>query len=1848
MRTWIFSVAILLIVSALAVGSTFDTQEEQALQDMQAQATPVIEYGPGWDKTYNPDGTISQVFYSRNINMPHKNGTWDRMTNVVNMTWENRRFKVSWYNRSFTLRPFIYTMNNNTFTVEQILASYPGIIDKGILQRDQEYKWGINFSNVPANLQDKVRYIVFKLVDSENLTWSDVSKDAENIYFPDGIKLNYNDLRLAGFNFSIINRTYLLIGNVTNKSELFLDPTISLYSGSNFIDTYIQNGDSSANGAANDLYSGDIGGNYMWILMKFNLTNITSNNKITHATLRLNTVNDGGVSNAYNHTIWQLNGSCWNESTTTWANFPRTNITPTPFAYAAYSDTGADDWYSWNISNMVQEWVTGNTTNYGFMINATPNLAGEYTRFDSSEAAEATARPQINITYVASNAAPSFNTLAISPTTAIKNTALNLTFNITDSNNDGLNITELCWFTNDNKNSTYCWANGSPFIGVTDALFYNNESLGVPVNKVVKGQDWLVQVNITDGTDSVVQNSSAVSISNTAPTVNTVSILPTTAQSDESLNVTFNVTDVDSIDNLNVTACWFTNDNLNTTFCYNFSSSSFVDVTKNLLYNNNSVGVNASFIRHNQEWLVQINVSDGTNKITQNSTAITITNKEPSQGLPTVNSTTKWNYTTENITCYNTSSADTEGYEVRSIFTWKKNGVQYEERAYTFDVNENNTITDYSKTLNATMQRYNNSKWDSVGATINWTDQSSRTGGYFFDRSELKRIMPGFINYSLTNKFTFYARVRPEGDISTIDSGGIVGSWINEHPDTFGPNLLYIFDHVSGPRFGAAIRNISSDLGDILYLGYTFTNMNKWYDVALTYDNDTGIGKLYVDGVNVSQGSLGGPLHHDGNGNTTIGFHYNAGAHHFNGTLDEVRIYDFALSGQQIELLYKNKTNMIARNETAINDKWSCQVTPTDVSSNGGMNESLNITIARFNYAPVINSVSILPSTAYRNNLLNATFNVDDGNANENLNVTTTWFTNNAINATYKFDFSSSPFFNIDLNTLYNNNSVGIPKDKIVQSQSWIVQINVSDGRNQTIQNSSFVFVLNRNPTFNETVGIINITHDRNLLLRINTSDLDGDNVTFADNTSLFNINSSGWIVDNPIQAETGKYHVNITIDDSFNTSTTAFYYIIENTVPNITAVNISPQPAYNNTDLQCFGTYTDSESDSESGSNYTWFKNDAAIDMSSSSTLDATNFTGNDVIICEYLPKDGLEFGLAQNSSGLTITGLNKPVIYQIQPTSGWQSAQSQFNVNISDLEGNSTVSTVVIKFTDPQNISTTNSMSRVAEPGNYHWRYLFTPTKAGNYTILVNATDTSSLTQNRSSYFEVGTNYIWSAADDFNLTNNHLGANATLYASVVSPFNLSYINLTVILPNTSIVVNHSAMAVTANGWDATYKSNRYTFNSTPFELLGNGTYNFYIELGNTINRVANLTGTFGVTDRWVYTPADLDFTPVNATDEIRFNVTLKPSSSRYFEYNLSITDYIYAANYTFSYLNLLKNTTLSNFTNTSTFYQTIIMTPDASIDNGTYNFNISINRRSKHSNSIYERTEKIPITLGLHPPSGRIRIKNGSTNNTCARSSGNCENLYIIEQGSGTTYTTHYTIDNNGGYNLSNCTVSLDGTLKSEASSAYAVSPSGQFNIAKQANQTITTTFTAAPTNGAFTGNLNITCLSANAFGDRTQALNDQRPFISLVIYSTTGGDTGGASGAATGGAAAKLVEKLENLTYEIGDGLCELNLGEHFENSPDDCSLDGICDAEHGESIFNSPDDCQIDLDLFWFGCFEEGQPCIWKESFVVKFLILLVISGLLLLFLREDNKKSKKNDFKERLYDSFKRQKFFTRK
>ncbi|MBK0381253.1 LamG domain-containing protein [Mucilaginibacter segetis] len=153
-------------------------------------------------------------------------------------------------------------------------------------------------------------------------------------------------------------------------------------------------------------------------------------------------------------------------------------------------------------------------------------------------------------------------------------------------------------------------------------------------------------------------------------------------------------------------------------------------------------------------------------------------------------------------------------------------------------------------------------------------------------------------------------------------STGILGLFSLVNTTTFWGNLEIFVENGSTNDNGKLRIHISNGVDDKTFSVDNVTNLfNKWVNIGVSYDETSSTCKLYVNGSRVAQANvsgLSGPLHFNNTGKIVFGCvqfmttpsqtsatGQQSWASYLTGKLDEVRIYNKALTDQEINAIVK-------------------------------------------------------------------------------------------------------------------------------------------------------------------------------------------------------------------------------------------------------------------------------------------------------------------------------------------------------------------------------------------------------------------------------------------------------------------------------------------------------------------------------------------------------------------------------------------------------------------------------------------------------------------------------------------------------------------------------------------------------------------------------------------------------------------------------------------------------------------------------------------------------------------------------------------------------------------------------
>ncbi len=430
---------------------------------------------------------------------------------------------------------------------------------------------------------------------------------------------------------------------------------------------------------------------------------------------------------------------------------------------------------------------------------------------------------------------------------------------------------------------------------------YNNRSDLVVSDETSIGQNWSVCVTPNDGqTDGTMACSNTVMIlPNAAPNVTTPAIAPATAYTNDTLNCSTTYSDSND-DTGNVSFEWYVAG-------VNVHNDSYTAVANGGVA---WVTLASGNFSKNQAVICSAMATDGAlNSSWSNSSSLTISNLAPSISANILNATDHPSNTTNaNLTAYVTAN-DEDGDNVSYAWDWRRENVSIAVLNMNFDVNNSagtGKTKDYSTfSNNGTV----------TGAIWNATGGWNGTGAYEFNG--IGRIT-GSIDLSFVNSVTVAGRFK----VAETAAEQVLYSGAQD-----GYRLTI---QVLGGALRAAIYNnsASSSIAETKRSGSVVAG--TWTHFAYTWD---GVGaRLFMNGE--EQNGTNGPSHYSNTGGYGIGSFID-GNYPLNGSMDEVRVYDRALSANQILSLHQNRSDVVVKNETSIGQNWSVCVTPNDGNNDG-------------------------------------------------------------------------------------------------------------------------------------------------------------------------------------------------------------------------------------------------------------------------------------------------------------------------------------------------------------------------------------------------------------------------------------------------------------------------------------------------------------------------------------------------------------------------------------------------------------------------------------------------------------------------------------------------------------------------------------------------------------------------------------------------------------------------------------------------------------------------------------------------------------------------------------------------
>ncbi|MFC1741504.1 LamG-like jellyroll fold domain-containing protein [Nanoarchaeota archaeon] len=349
-----------------------------------------------------------------------------------------------------------------------------------------------------------------------------------------------------------------------------------------------------------------------------------------------------------------------------------------------------------------------------------------------------------------------------------------------------------------------------------------------------------------------------------------------------------------------------------------------------LLYENRTDTIFWQETRVGEQWIACVTINDGASDGPTNcSNTLDIL---PISAVDVeLNSTYGTNYTTENLTVYHSINPDWSDSLVTNVTNWYVDGVSITVLNMPFEAvtsgNESSWTKDYSNLSNH--GAVSSATWNATGGRDGW-------GAYSFD------AVDDYIDIS--------------DDIIDLSEDFTIEMWADPNDEADNPRMLGIMNGSTSMSVGymADDKVYFRMAGAVIQTSSYTLSYSGWYHMVWVYED--GNRYIYVDGdvKSTETGGIGADASF-----SAIGAGYSPSSYTYNGELGEVRVYDRALSSEQIVALYGNRTDVIVRQETRAGEQWKACVTPNDGFDDGLENCS--------------NTLDILPIGAI-NVTLNSTF----------------------------------------------------------------------------------------------------------------------------------------------------------------------------------------------------------------------------------------------------------------------------------------------------------------------------------------------------------------------------------------------------------------------------------------------------------------------------------------------------------------------------------------------------------------------------------------------------------------------------------------------------------------------------------------------------------------------------------------------------------------------------------------------------------------------------------------------------------------------------------------------------------
>ena len=380
-------------------------------------------------------------------------------------------------------------------------------------------------------------------------------------------------------------------------------------------------------------------------------------------------------------------------------------------------------------------------------------------------------------------------------------------------------------------------------------------------------------------------------------------------------------------------------------------------------------------------------------------------------------------------------------------------------------------------------------------------------------------------------------------------------------------------------------------------------------------------------------------------------------------------------------------------------DTVECMASVTD---GYGATAELSTTVDIGNTDPVIDSVSISPSTAYNDSILNCGVVSSDAD-NQSLTTTYTW-----TNSTTGSLLGTSASLILDASVASRNDVI-------------VCQATVSDTTSGSATSSASQTLGNRAPVA-PTVTLTPSTAyaDSTLTCAASGTDLDGDSLSFG---YAWTINGGLTIATTETLSATFAAGETVTCtvtpsDGILDGSSSSQSIVISNTAPVVASVTLSPDPVFTNDTLTATAVSSDLDGDSLTLS-YTWTVNGTIAQTGSTATLASSAFAKGNLVEVSVEAFDGSDTSSAISAS---VTVSNTPptapnlLLSPSTPMEQVDDLVCSLDTASFDLDSDTVTYSFAwtvdgVDYTSASSTATTSTVSASETTGGENWQCTVTP---------------------------------------------------------------------------------------------------------------------------------------------------------------------------------------------------------------------------------------------------------------------------------------------------------------------------------------------------------------------------------------------------------------------------------------------------------------------------------------------------------------------------------------------------------